>query len=68
MRLALLLSKITNPVIMALLFVMVFAPFGILMRLLGKDLLRLKPDPAANSYWVVRTPPGPQPESMSNQF
>jgi len=39
-----------------------------LLRVLGKDLLRLKRDPKAGSYWIEREPPGPAPGSMSKQF
>ena len=38
------------------------------MRLAGKDPLRLRREPDAPSYWIVRDPPGPTPESMSDQF
>jgi hypothetical protein len=38
------------------------------MRLVGKDPLRLKRDGGAGSYWIPREPPGPPPDSMSNQF
>jgi len=38
------------------------------MRLMGKDLLRLGLDRRSESYWIVRQPPGPQPESMRDQF
>jgi hypothetical protein len=38
------------------------------MRLLGRDLLSLKLDRQAQSYWVVREPPGPAPETMIRQF
>ncbi len=34
------------------------------MRATGKDFLRLRRDPAAKSYWIDRTPPGPPPQSM----
>jgi hypothetical protein len=43
-------------------------PIGLLMRLLGRDLLSLKLDRQAQSYWVVRQPPGPAPETMIRQF
>jgi hypothetical protein len=36
--------------------------------MLGKDLLRLKREPGADSYWIVRQPPGPAPETMKDQF
>jgi len=43
-------------------------PTGLVMRAMGKDLLRLKREPDAASYWIVRAPPGPAPESMKDQF
>jgi hypothetical protein len=67
-KLALLLSKVMNPVIMAILFFLVVAPIGLLMRLFGKRPLALGFDPAAKSYWIERKPPGPLPGSMKNQF
>jgi hypothetical protein len=38
------------------------------MRLSGKDPMRRKFDSAPKSYWIVRTPPGPLPETFKNQF
>lgn len=67
-KFGLLLGRIMNPIIMGVLFYGVFTPFGLVMRLFGKDPLRLKHDRAASSYWIRRTPPGPTGESMRNQF
>jgi hypothetical protein len=67
-RLGLLLGKIVAPVVTGLLFFLVFTPMALAFRLLGKDLLRLRFDPAAASYWIERHPPGPAPETMSHQF
>lgn len=64
----LLLARVMNPIIMGVLFGLVFVPFGIAMRLLGRDLLRLKIDRQARSYWLRRDPPGPTGDSMRNQF
>jgi hypothetical protein len=66
--LGVLLARIVNPVAMAALFYLVFTPCGLLLRLLRKDPLRLRADPQAASYWVERQPPGPPPETMTNQF
>jgi hypothetical protein len=63
-----LLGKVTNPIFSALIFYLVFAPAGLVFRLFGKDLLRLKLDRAAATYWIVRNPPGPDRQSMGNQF
>jgi hypothetical protein len=50
------------------LFYGVLTPLGVAMRLTGKDPLRLKRDARAVSYWIPRDPPGPPPDSMTNQF
>lgn len=63
-----LLQRITNPIIMAILFFSTITPFGLIMRLLNRDVLRLKWDRGAASYWIPRRPPGPPPGSMKDQF
>lgn len=63
-----LLHKIVSPLVMALLFFTTVTPVALLMRLFGKDPLRLKFDRDAKSYWIERVPPGPSPESMRRQF
>jgi hypothetical protein len=68
LRFGLLLQKFVNPIVMAVLFYGTVLPTGLVMRLLGKDPLRLKRQPDADSYWIVRTPPGPLPETMKDQF
>jgi hypothetical protein len=64
----LLLYRIVSPIFLALLFYGCIAPVGFLMRLTGKKPLRLKYEPAADSYWIVRTPPGPASDSFKHQF
>ena len=68
LKFGLLLYKVMNPLILGLLFFITIAPIGLLMRAFGKDFLRTRMDPQAKSYWIERTPPGPKPESMKNQF
>ena len=68
LRFGLLLHKIVSPIILGLLFYTTVLPVGVLMRAFGKDPLRLQKDPGAASYWIVREPPGPSPESMTQQF
>jgi hypothetical protein len=63
-----LLQKLTNPIVMAILFFSTIIPFGLIMRLVKRDVLRLKWDHRAASYWIPRKPPGPSPESMKDQF
>ncbi len=68
MRLGLLLGKVVSPIALGILFYGVLTPLAVVIRLTGKDPLRLKLDPAAESYWILRKPPGPPPDSMTNQF
>ena len=67
-RFGLLLNSIVSPIVMGLLFYLIITPFALFMRLTGKDLLHLKHDPKAQSYWILREPPGPSPETIKNQY
>ena len=68
LRFGLLLHRIVNPIVMALVFFGAVWPTGLVMRWMGRDLLRLQREPDAASYWIVRQPPGPSPETMKDQF
>lgn len=67
-RFGLLLHSIVSPIALGILFYGVVTPTALIMRLLGKDPLRLRLDPSTPSYWITRTPPGPDAESLKNQF
>jgi hypothetical protein len=67
-RLGRLLQTLTSPVVMAIMFVSTIVPFGLIMRLLNRDALRLKWERGSTTYWIPRDPPGPRPESMKDQF
>ena len=58
------LGKIISPLIMGFIFFLVVTPIGIIMRLLGKDVLNLKYN-KNKSYWIEKT--GPK-SKMKNQF
>ncbi len=47
------LGKIIAPIIMALIFFTILTPISFLVRILGKDLLKLKFS-KKNSYWIQR--------------
>ncbi|MEJ2435526.1 MAG: SxtJ family membrane protein [Pseudolabrys sp.] len=66
--LGLLLHRVVNPVVMAVMFYGAILPMALLLRALGKDLLRLKREPEAASYWIPREPAGPASGSMNKQF
>jgi len=68
MRLAVLLSKIVNPIVIGALYMIVITPVGWVARKTGHDPLRLKFEPSAPTYWINREPSGPAPDSMARQF
>jgi hypothetical protein len=69
LRFAHLVSRITTPVVVGIMFYGVIMPLGLLMRMVGKrDPLRLRFEPQSDSYWIERIPPGPAPESIKHQF
>ena len=53
MRLALLLNRITTPIIMGALFFLLFTPVGLLMRIFRKDAMARRFDEGASSYRIV---------------
>jgi hypothetical protein len=63
-----LLHKITTPLVMGLLFFGALTPVAAILRLSGKDPLRLKRDGKLASYWIERRPPGPAPDSLHQAF
>lgn len=68
MRLGLLLNRIVSPVVMGIMFFGVLTPVAVLMRLRGRDELRRRFDPALQSYWIDRDPPGPEGSSFPRQY
>jgi hypothetical protein len=67
-KLGLTLNRIAGPVVMAALFFGAVAPLGCYLRRKGKDLLHLKMNSQAGTYWIDREPPSPAPDSMKKQF
>ena len=47
------LGKIIAPIVMGLIFFVIISPIGLLMRLVGKDVLNLKFN-KNDSYWIKR--------------
>ena len=48
------LGSIISPLIMGAIFFIVVTPTGIIMRFLGKDLLRIKKNKTISTYWINR--------------
>ena len=63
-RFGLFLGKIISPIIMGVIFFLVVTPTGLIMRLLGRDVLNLKYN-KNQSYWIEKN--GPK-SKMKNQF
>ena len=62
------MSRVVSPIVMGLMFYLIITPMAFALRLFGADLLRLTFEREHPSYWIERVPPGPLPESMSQQF
>ena len=66
-KFGLLLHRIFNPVVLFALFIFVFVPAGLLVRI-WSDPLALRPNRKAASYWIDRKGAEPATGSMTNQF
>jgi len=67
-KLGMLLNAVVSPVVLGAMFVLMFVPVAIVMRIVGRDPLHRRFDAAALTYWVDRRPPGPPPDSFNHQF
>ena len=54
MSLALVLGLVVSTILLTLFFYLVITPMGLVARLVGKDFLSLKLNPAESSYWIRR--------------
>src|SRR5258706_13289855 len=44
-------------IIVTIMFFLVVTPIALLFKVIGRDTLKLRPNPQATTYWVRRTPP-----------
>ena len=58
------LGQIISPIVMGIIFFLVVTPIAFIMRVLGKDILKLKKK-TDNSYWIKKTD---LKSKMKNQF
>jgi len=58
------LGQIISPIVMGIIFFLVVTPIAFIMRVLGKDILKLKKN-TDNSYWIKKTE---LKSKMKNQF
>ena len=66
MRFGLLLGMVVSPIVLGIIFFGLFTPIAVVMRLSGRDELRLKFTQKA-SHWISRKEPI-KSESFKNQF
>jgi saxitoxin biosynthesis operon SxtJ-like protein len=65
MSLAVLLSKITTPIIMGLIYYGLFTPMGLVRRALGRNALIR---PRGDSFWISRDPGSTRHSDLRRQF
>src|SRR5262245_15141468 len=59
---------VVGPLALGLMYAAVVVPVGLLVRLFGKDLLSLKLDSAAETYWIARKGGGPASQSLTEPY
>ena len=59
------LGSIVSPIVMGIVFFIVVTPIGLIMRFLGKDLLRINKSKFVSTYWINREK---QTNTMKKQF
>ncbi len=65
MKLALVLSKITTPIFMGLIYYGLFTPMGLIRRTLGRNALVR---PGGDSFWIDRVNPADRRSDLQRQF
>ena len=59
------LGLFVAPIVMVIIYFLILTPISILVRIFGKDLLKIKFSNKVNSYWIKRHK---KPGSMKKQF
>ena len=53
-KFGMILGAIISPIIMGIIFFLVVTPTGLILRIMGKDLLNKKYDKKKETYWIKR--------------
>ena len=64
-KLGIFLGTIISPIVMGIIFFTVLTPIGFILRLMGKDLLKLKKKENIKTYWIKKID---YKTSMKKQF
>ena len=68
MKLAFCIEWVVTRFIMCVIFYLIFTPLGLMMKLLGKDLLDKKIEKGRASYWKEKTKSHFKPADYEKQF
>jgi hypothetical protein len=66
MKLGHVIGKVVSPIVLGIIFFLIITPIATVLRLRGRDVLRLNRF-NRSSYWIVRVPPGPDGGSFRQQ-
>ena len=53
-KFGMILGAIISPIVMGIIFFLVVTPIGLILRIMGKDLLNKKYDKEKETYWIKR--------------
>jgi hypothetical protein len=67
MGLGFLMGKVVSPIVMTILFFVLFTPIGLFMKIIGRDELLLK-NRGGSSFWKIRTNSQITAESFKYQY
>jgi saxitoxin biosynthesis operon SxtJ-like protein len=67
-KIAHIIGWVNTRIILTLIYYVVITPIGLVLRLVGKDLLDLKIEKEKESYWIERTKVSATKESLEKQF
>jgi hypothetical protein len=68
LRLGHALSRVVNPIVLGAIYAAVFVPAAAIMRLVQRDAMAQRHDPARASYWIERAADRPAAERLKEQF
>ena len=68
LALAALLNRTVSVAVLAIIYLVVITPMGLIRRLSRKDALQRAFDRAAPTYWTDRSEPNPRAETLSRQY
>jgi predicted membrane metal-binding protein len=68
MRFGALLNLIVTPIVMGVIYFGIFTPVALVFRIKGRDALRRSFERDGATYWIDRTPPGPDGQTLPRQF